>query len=373
MAAPIGAPAAAGQDDGRTAAMLVADERQRRPGRRAVHAGADLRGAAVRRPDRRGRPRPARSARHRAAAVRSDRAGCRRRTCGRATACSSSINTPCASSMKRSSTRTCRCRRCRWPTASSRGSRDRTRRRRGWSGASRCPIKWFASRRWCRATRPISAMRPTTTFADVDRSSARARTLVTTGMIMTALGGLLALVGVGRLLGQRLAGPVAAERSDQRRGGAARGEPRALGGRGAIAPTPAGPSISSPAPSPPRASSPSTRCRGRPASSTPRRVCSPPAGALVLPRRFRQKAAVLVSGVGDAKDHRPGARRPSPADGDGAAQRLEELKDTLTQFTRAEYCRERACSKTTRSTNRWPGSSSWRAAWRSSTTGSCGG
>ena len=45
------------------------------------------------------------------------------------------------------------------------------------------------------------------TFADVDRSSTRARTLVTTGMIVTALGGLLALVGIGRLIGQRLAMP----------------------------------------------------------------------------------------------------------------------------------------------------------------------
>ena len=49
-----------------------------------------------------------------------------------------------------------------------------------------------------------------TTFADVDRSSARARTLVTTGMIVTGLGGLLALVGLGRLVGQRLAGAPAA-------------------------------------------------------------------------------------------------------------------------------------------------------------------
>jgi hypothetical protein len=174
-----------------------------------------------------------------------------------------------------------------------------------------------------------------TTFADVDRSSTRARTLVTTGMIVTVLGGLLALVGLGRLIGQRLALPVAASGlvSDA---AVLRGVSRELSAvrrdrddTGWTVPLVA------------RALAASRilaeYALSRPASqlpATPRMQA--PAGTLVLPRRFGQDAVVLVSGSVTPKTVAL-ALIDRAADGQVAPQRLEELKDTLTEFTRAEY------------------------------------
>jgi hypothetical protein len=175
-----------------------------------------------------------------------------------------------------------------------------------------------------------------TTFADVDRSSSRARTLVTTGMIVTGLGGLLALVGLGRLVGQRLAGSplvatglvsdaavlrgVSRELSAVRRHRADSGWTvdliaRALAASRIVA----------------------EYALSRSASqlhATPRMQA--PAGALVLPRRFRHEAAVLVSGSVTPKTIDL-ALADRAADGRAGSRRLEELKDTLAQFTRAEY------------------------------------
>jgi hypothetical protein len=173
------------------------------------------------------------------------------------------------------------------------------------------------------------------TFAEVDRSSTRARTLVTTGMIVTALGGLLALIGLGRLIGQRLALPVAASglvsdtavlRGVSRELSAVRRDrndtgwtvplvARALAASRIVA----------------------EYALSRPASqlpATPR--LSAPAGTLVLPRRFGQDAAVLVSGSVTPKTIAL-ALIERAGDGHLAPARLEELKDTLTEFTRAEY------------------------------------
>jgi hypothetical protein len=184
-----------------------------------------------------------------------------------------------------------------------------------------------------------------TTFADVDRSSTRARTLVTTGMIVTALGGLLALVGLGRLVAQRLAAaPVASsglvsdaavlrgvsrELSAVRHDRADNGWTVALVARALAASRIVG-----------------EYALSRSASqlhATPR--VQPPAGALVLPRRFGQDADVLVSGSVTPKTIAL-ALVEHAADGQVAPQRLEELKATLTEFTRAEYADAGALEET---------------------------
>jgi hypothetical protein len=173
------------------------------------------------------------------------------------------------------------------------------------------------------------------TFADVDRASGRARTLVTTGMIVTALGGLLAVVGLVRLIGQRLGTPTVATtlvsdatvlRGVSRELATVRDDRTASGWTtGLVARALAAARIVA------------EYALSRPASqlhATPREQA--PAGALVLPRRFRQNAAVLVSGSVTPKTMAL-ALAERTADGHPVSPRLEELRAALTEFTRAEY------------------------------------
>ena len=175
-----------------------------------------------------------------------------------------------------------------------------------------------------------------TTFADVDRSAARARTLVTTGMIVTGLGGLLALVGLGRLVGQRLAGAPAAATGLVSDAAVLRGVSRELGAvRRDRADS--GWTVDLIARALAASRIVAEYALSRSASqlhATPR--AHAPAGALVLPRRFRQEAAVLVSGSVTPKTIAL-ALADRTADGLAGSPRLEELRDTLAAFTRAEY------------------------------------
>jgi hypothetical protein len=173
------------------------------------------------------------------------------------------------------------------------------------------------------------------TFAEVDRSAARARTLVTSGMIVTALGGLLALVGLVRLAGQRLGGPVTTTGLISE-AAVLRGVSRALAAvRRDRADT--GWTVDLVARTLAAARVIAEYALARSASqlhATPRE--SAPAGTLVLPRRFRQQAAVLVSGSATAKTIAL-ALTDHAADGRAASPRLEQLRDTLTALTVAEY------------------------------------
>jgi hypothetical protein len=70
-----------------------------------------------------------------------------------------------------------------------------------------------------------------------------------------------------------------------------------------------------------------------------------PAGALVLSRRFRQEAAVLVSGSVTPKTITL-ALADRGGDGQPTRHRLEELRDTLAELTRAEYAEAGALENT---------------------------
>ena len=123
-------------------------------------------------------------------------------------------------------------------------------------------------------------------------------------MIVTGLGGLLALVGPGRLVGQRLGGPVAATGlvSD---GAVLRGVSRELSAvRRDRADSGWTVDLVARALAVSRIVAEYALDRSASQLHATRRAHAP-AGALVLPRRFRQEAAVARLGLGDPEDASP--------------------------------------------------------------------